>query len=201
MHKAIIFDLGKVLIPFDFKIGYRALARTCPYSSEEIPRRIATTGLVERFEKGLMEPADFVSRLSSELQLQIEFADFCEAWNSIFCGQLIDESVLASLAERYHLLVLSNTNAIHFGMVRERYQALLRHFHDMVLSYEVHSMKPEPEIFHAAIERSGCRPEECFFTDDIALNVEAARREGIDAVQFESPAQLEQEMAARGIAW
>jgi glucose-1-phosphatase len=72
---------------------------------------------------------------------------------------------------------------------------------DRILSFEVHSMKPEPEIFQAAVARAGCRAEECFFTDDLADNVEAAKRQGMDAVQFESPAQLEEEMDRRGIRW
>ena len=200
MHKAIIFDLGKVLVPFDYKIGYADLAGRCSLSPEEIPRRIAKTGLVERFEKGFIDPADFVKELSHALDLEIAYGDFCRVWSSIFVGQLIEDSVLKSLAGRYRLLLLSNTNAIHWEMIRENYP-MIEYFHDHVLSFQVNSMKPEPEIFRAAIERSGCRPEECFFTDDIAANVEAARREGMDAVQFQSPAQLQEEMARRGIRW
>jgi hypothetical protein len=55
MHKAILFDLGRVLINFDFRRGYRALERFCPHTAEEIPRRLAGTGLVEGFETGLLE--------------------------------------------------------------------------------------------------------------------------------------------------
>jgi FMN phosphatase YigB (HAD superfamily) len=200
MHKAIIFDLGKVLVPFDFKIGYRALELACPYRAEEIPRRIAKTGLVELLEKGLIGPLDFVDRLSKALELRLEYADFCRAWSSIFCGQLLADALLESLAARYRLLLLSNTNAIHWEMIRANYR-MIRYFHDRILSFEVHSMKPERKIFEAAVARAGCRADECFFTDDIGENVEAAKRLGIDAVQFESPAQLEEEMTRRGIRW
>jgi glucose-1-phosphatase len=200
MHKAIIFDLGKVLVPFDFKIGYRALEAACPYRADEIPRQIAKTGLVQRLEKGLIGPPDFVERLSEALELRLEYADFCRAWSSIFYGQLLADALLESLAARYRLLLLSNTNSIHWEMVRENYP-MIRYFHDRILSFEVHFMKPEPEIFQAAVARAGCRAEECFFTDDMADNVEAAKRLGMDAVQFESAAQLEREMARRGIRW
>jgi putative hydrolase of the HAD superfamily len=200
MHKAIIFDLGKVLVPFDFRLGYRALEPHCPYPMEEIRSRIAATGLVEPLEKGLIAPRDFVARLSKALELRIDYDAFCRIWSCIFTGQLIPDTVLESLAGRYRLLLLSNTNEIHFEMIRENY-TLLRHFHDLVLSYEVHAMKPEPEIFRAAVERAGCRPEECFYTDDIGAFVEAGRREGLDAVQFESPEQIEREMTVRGIKW
>ena len=60
-------------------------------------------------------------------------------------------------------------------------------------------MKPDPKIFEDAIAHAGCAAAECFFTDDLAPNVEAARTHGIDAVQFESAAQLEGELQARGL--
>ena len=63
MYKAILFDLGRVLIHFDFRRGYRALEGLCPYTAEEIPRRLAGTGLVERFETGLVEPREFVDQM------------------------------------------------------------------------------------------------------------------------------------------
>ncbi len=200
MHKAIIFDLGKVLVPFDFALGYRALEQRCPHPIPEIRRRIAASGLVEHLEKGLIEPRAFVAQLSQVLDLRVDYDAFCQIWGCIFNGQLIPDEVLASLAARYRLLMLSNTNEIHFQTIREKY-TLTRHFHDLILSFQVHAMKPEPEIFRAAVERAGCRPEECFYTDDIASFVEAARQEGIDAVQFESPAQIERQMNARGITW
>ena len=200
VHKAIIFDLGKVLVPFDFMLGYKALEPHCPYPVAEIRGRIAATRLVEPLEKGLIAPRDFVAQLSQALDLRIGYQEFCRIWSCIFTGQLIPDAVLASLAARYRLVLLSNTNDIHFQMIRENY-TLLGHFHDLVLSYEVHAMKPEAEIFQRAIERAGCPPEECFYTDDIASFVEAGKRLGLDAVQFESPLQIEREMNARGIAW
>jgi len=124
--------------------------------------------------------------------------EFCDTFNCIFTDTLVPESLLETLAARYRLVLLSNTNAIHFPWIRERYP-LLRHFHDLVLSYEVKAMKPDPEIYRAAVAKAGCRPEECFYTDDIAQFVEGARAVGIDAVQFVDAAQLERELRARGI--
>jgi FMN phosphatase YigB (HAD superfamily) len=201
MHKAVIFDLGRVLIDFDFQRGYHALQGLCPHAAAEIPRRLASTGLVERFETGRMEPRDFVAQMSAALDLKIDYDHFCRIWSSIFTETLIPESMLTGLAARYRLLLLSNTNAIHFEGLRASHPTLLRHFHELVLSYEVKAMKPRPEIYQAAIALAGCRPEECFYTDDIAPFVTAARSLGIDAVQFQSAAQLQGELQARGIRW
>jgi glucose-1-phosphatase len=197
-YKTVIFDLGRVLVNFDFERGYRALQPLCPYSAEEIPKRLATTHLVQDFETGLVEPHDFVAQMSAILDFSIDYDGFCAIWSSIFAETLVPESLLESLAARYRLLLLSNTNAIHFHMVRQTYP-LLRHFHDYILSYEVKAMKPRREIYDRALEVAGCRPEECFYTDDIAEYVEAARRLGIDAEQFRGAELLQAHLRARGI--
>src|SRR5450759_95495 len=173
MHKAILFDLGRVLINFDFQRGYRALAGLCPYAAEEIPRRLAGTGLVERFETGLVEPRGFMEQMCRILDLKVDYDQFRGIWSSIFTDILIPESTLEGLGRRYRLVLVSNTNALHFEMIRETYGHLLRHFDDLVLSYEVRAMKPLPEFFQAALERARCRPEECFYTDDIAAYINA----------------------------
>lgn len=199
--KTVIFDLGKVIVPFDFKRGYKRMSQLSGIPVAEIPARIAPTGLVDRFESGAIAPRDFVRELSRQLNLETSYENFCEIWSSIFLPEtLIPEAMVEGIARNYRLMLLSNTNAIHFKMLRSNYP-LLRHFHSFVLSYEVGAMKPLPAIYHRAIEEARCRAEECFFTDDLAPNVEAARSHGIDAVQFESAAQIAAELRRRGVAW
>ena len=201
MIKTVIFDLGKVIVPFDFTRGYKKLEGLSAYSAAEIPKLLSSNDLVQRFESGKVEPEDFVRELSKTLELRVDFDQFCEIWSSVFLPEtLIPESLLKGIKARYRLILLSNTNAIHFKMLEQTYPCL-RHFDDMVLSYRVGALKPSPAIYREAIARAGCRPEECFFTDDIADYVAAAKREGIDAVQFESREQLERELTARGIRW
>jgi glucose-1-phosphatase len=199
MHRAVIFDLGKVLLHFDFQRGYRALAERCPHAACDIPARIGAN-LVEKFETGRISSREFFAQFSRQIELSAGYDEFCEIWNGIFTETLIPEAMLEGLASRYRLLLLSNTNAIHFEMIRRTYP-MLRHFHHLVLSYEVGAAKPHPEIFEEAVRRAGCRPEECFYTDDVPKFVDAARALGIDAVQFHSCPQLVQELTARGITW
>jgi HAD superfamily hydrolase (TIGR01509 family) len=201
MIETIIFDLGGVIVPFDFRRSYAALEGRSPYRAEEIPKRIATTDLVTRFETGRIEPEDFVRQLTALLEVELTYEEFRELWSCIFLPHtLIPESLLAALRARYRLLLLSNTNAIHFEMLRERYP-LLDHFESYVLSYEVGALKPSPLIYTEALARAGCSAERCFFTDDIPAYVEGARRLGIDAVQFHDAEQLQREMRDRGIEW
>ncbi|HYP13980.1 MAG TPA: HAD family phosphatase [Bryobacteraceae bacterium] len=201
MIKTIIFDLGRVIIPFDFQKGYDRMALHCTYPAAQIPERLRTCDLVHRFESGKIEPEAFVTQLSSLLELNIQYEQFAEIWSSIFSADtLLPESLIESLHRRYRLLLLSNTNAIHFEMVRKTYP-LLRHFDEFVLSYKVGAMKPEPAIYQAALSLADCEPNECFFTDDIAAYVEAAKSHGIDAVQFQNREQIEAELRLRGVTF
>jgi putative hydrolase of the HAD superfamily len=197
--KAILFDLGNVIVPFDFKRAYSRLGPLCGCPVTEIRGRILSTDLIQRFETGRIAAEPFVSELSTLLGLKTTYREFCELWSSIFFEEtLLPESLIAGLGGRHRLLILSNTNPIHFSMLQERYE-LFRYFDDFVLSYEVGALKPDTTIYRTAIERAECRPEECFFTDDIAINVDAARINGMDAIQFQSAAQLEEELRARGL--
>jgi putative hydrolase of the HAD superfamily len=202
MIRAILFDLGNTLIPFDYNRGFSGIAPFSPCPVEEMRRRIAASDLARRFETGSMSGPQFVREFSELLELRpLDYRQFCDIWCSIFLPEtLIPDRMLLGLRENYRLVLLSNTNEIHFSMIWENYP-LLRHFHELVLSHRLGVMKPAPEIYRAAIERAGCRPEECFFADDVPAYVDAGRREGLDAVQFRSLPQLEQELRARGVAW
>jgi glucose-1-phosphatase len=197
LTRAIIFDLGRVIVPFDFRRAYAQVESLTGIPAAEIPGRIRGTGLVDLLESGKIAPRDFVQQISAVLNLSCTYNEFCEIWSSIFTREtLISEDLLRRIASRYPLVVLSNTNAIHFEMIRANYP-LLRHFHTLILSHEVGAMKPSPLIYEKAVEAAGCRPEECFFTDDIQEYVDGAKRYGIDAVRFESQNQIESELRKR----
>ena len=199
--KAVLLDLGNVIVPIDFSRCHEAFSEVSSVPPQEIPRRLRPTGLSERFETGRITPEEFASEVCGILGMRVSYPQFWEIWSTIFLPQtLIPESLIEGLRRQQRLLLLSNTNAVHFAMAQERYP-LLRHFDDFVLSYQVGATKPSPAIYREAIARAGCRPEECFFTDDVGPFVEAARQEGMDAVQFQSREQLETELESRGITW
>ena len=199
--RAIIFDLGRVIVPFDFTRGYKKLEALCGIPTAEIPGRLAATKLVQQLETGDIDSRAFVREISSCLNLTTTYENFCEIWSSVFLPEtLISDDFLQALAREYPLILLSNTNEIHFEMIRASYP-LLRHFRSYVLSYRVGAMKPSPVIYRKAVEAAGCKPCECFFTDDIQAYVDGAKDEGIDAVQFQSADQIEAELRKRGVTW
>lgn len=199
--KAVIFDLGRVIVPFDFNRAYQRVAARTGDTLETVAERARNSGLAPEYEAGRLGSRDFAVRMCESLGLDASFDEFCDIWNCVFLPEpLVPESLLQGLAARYPLVLLSNTNEIHFEMLRVQYP-LLRHFHRFTLSYEVGAMKPEDAIYRAAVENCGVAPGECFFTDDIPDYVDAARRFGIDAVQFHSAGQIEAELRNRGLSW
>ena len=201
MTKAILLDLGGVLVELDFPRAYRAAARLTGLDITEVPERIRRTGLSEPYEQGRISSREFYRRFSAALALRVSYGRFCDLWGDMFGAEpLLKPSFLAGLRARYRLLLVSNTNELHFEWIR-RHFPLIEEFDDYVLSYEVGSMKPAPEIYLEAVRRAGCAAGECFFADDKEENVDAAGRLGIDAVRFTDEKALQAELRERGVGW
>ena len=199
MTKALIFDLGNVVIAFDFTRGYQALQPYTSLRAEEIPRRIAETGVVPPYERGEVSSLHFYHTLAAALHLNLPYNQFRDLWSTIFLPDpLLPDALLADLHQRHRVVLLSNTNEIHFQMIHRSYP-ILRHFDALVLSYQVGAMKPDPRIYQEAVRQAGHRPEECFYTDDVPEFVEAGRRFGLDAVPFTGAADLERNLRERGL--
>jgi putative hydrolase of the HAD superfamily len=194
MIKTFIFDLGKVIVPFELDNALKILESVCDFSSLDVKEKIFASQEVLLFEKGEISPEAFFDFLKNLLNLRMNFDEFASAWNSIFSFEpIISESLIERLEAKYRLIVLSDTNKLHFEFIKQKFP-ILRHFSDFVVSYEVGFLKPSPEIFQVAVEKAECLPKECFFTDDREANVEGAKKLGINALQFISPDQFEQEL-------
>jgi glucose-1-phosphatase len=201
MIKTVILDLGKVLVDFDFARGLERMSRRSACPPAEIRRRLADARLAYRYETGQLSSERFYREVCDLLSLEADFEEFCAIWNHIFLPDpLIPAEFLEGLRRHQKLVLLSNTNEIHFRYLATRYP-LLGHFDSRVLSHEVGAAKPDPAIYEAAVRASGFTAPECFFADDVAENVEGARRAGLDAEQFVSLEKLRTDLAKRSIRW
>jgi HAD superfamily hydrolase (TIGR01549 family) len=200
MVKAIIFDLGRVLVNVDFEMGYSRMAALSGLRIEEVRDRLQDSRLAYAFESGLMPSAEFAARVSELMGVSPSFEEFAEIWYSVFHeGPIVPEEFIAGLHERYRLVLLSNTNALHYEMLEQRLP-VLKHFDAYTLSYQLGSQKPSPAIYHDAIVKAGCEPGECFYTDDINEYIDGARAAGIQAAQFRGFSRLKSDLQAAGVA-
>jgi HAD superfamily hydrolase (TIGR01509 family) len=199
MIEVIYLDLGKVLIDFDYAVAAQRLLEISPLPFSEITKVLSEPQLLFEFETGKLSALEYYKIICDALEMQVSPNEFRSLWGSMFLPEpLVSENFLRELKQRKRLILLSNTNEIHFEYIEENFP-ILNQIEERLLSFRVGYMKPDPHIFQLAIEKAGVAPEKIFFADDRIENVEGARLAGIEAIQFKSEKQLRQELNDRGI--
>ncbi len=184
MIKTLIFDLGNVIVRFDHGRIVRRVEQFCDLNGSEIFEQLFASDIVHDYDHGRISSLEFFNRVQKQLNLRMTFDEFSEAWNSTFdLDPILPEEMFTRLSQKYRLLILSDTNELHFEFIKQKF-SLLQCFDDFVVSYRVGALKPAPEIFLAAVEKANCLPAECFFIDDRAPNVAGAQKVGLQAALF-----------------
>ncbi len=195
---ALAFDLGNVLVRVDHLRFCRRLAALVDLSPEEVYAAVFQTRLEPRFDTGRLSSPAFCRRIMGRFRLALPYPRFCALWNEIFDPMEGMEEVVERLGGRYLLLLVSNTNPLHFRYIRQRFP-VVRHFRRFILSYRVGSRKPEAGFYQALIREAGGEPAHCLFIDDKPPFVEAARAHGLLAWHFTSPQEFKQEVTRHGL--
>jgi len=197
--KAIVFDLGNVLIPFDYSIAVRRLNAIEENLGETfLTFYKANYELHRSFERGDLSKEKFISLMLDALSNKIEEETFCKIYSEIFTVNQNVASLLPELKRNYKLVLLSNTNAIHKKYGWGRYE-FIQYFDKLILSHEVNAVKPEEKIYKAVVEFTGLQPKEHLFIDDILEYVDGAKNLGWDGIQFLGYENLIEELQMRGI--
>jgi putative hydrolase of the HAD superfamily len=201
--KTIFWDIGGVLLTNGWDRGQRSRVLTA--LGVNLPAYEAVHDEVNYFwERGLMTAQDFFAKLVIETNPDLHLT-FEQLW-PLVCGEskvLHQESfeILAALEKsaEYRLATINNESK-ELNAYRLDTFGLRQYFNYFICSAYVHEMKPLPDIYRAAIDISGFPPETALFIDDKQENCEAARSFGMNAIHFESPAQLRASLTQRGIA-
>ena len=186
--KAVVFDLGMVLLHFAFRRAAEALAPHCDEDASFVQRTIDQSPLLHAYESGRIPFAEFLASFRAATGYRGDgpmfrrlFADIFEPFPEMvgFLGQLGAESIPTYL--------LSNTNEAAVEHVRGTYP-FYGLFTGHVLSYEVGCMKPLPPIYETVETLSGLNGPSLFFIDDRAENIEAALARGWHGIVHSDPA-------------
>lgn len=195
---AVAFDLGNVLVGVDQSGFCRRLAAYTQASPEEISALVFNGPLKFRYDSGLLTTPEFYQQITDHLQSTLSYDQFCALWTGFLTPWEHMTEVVARLQPRYPLVLVSNTDPLHFEYVKAHFP-VMRHFCRYILSYELGCQKPDPRIYQTLLAALDCPPEQCLFIDDLLINVEAARRHGLQAWQFLSCAGLKQRLARQGL--
>lgn len=198
-YSAIVFDLGQVLVRFDYKFFVEKVNKHKAGIGELFLELYKNNYEVHRdFEKGKLSEKIFIDKMLGFLDHIIDGETFCRYWSDIFSFNNDVIALLPELKKKYKLYLVSNTNSIHKKYGYQNYE-FLKLFDQLFLSHEVGFIKPEVEIYRAVEIASGFTSEEHIFIDDILEYVNAAQKIGWDGIQFLSYDDLVKKLKAREI--
>jgi len=198
-YSVIVFDLGNVLLPFDYNILIKKLDSVKEGSGKHfVDTYFANYEFHRDFERGKISEEKFIERMLEILDHSIDGETFCNYFSSVFKQNKEVTALLPVLKKNYTLILLSNTNSIHEKYGWEYYD-FLKYFNDLILSHKIGAVKPEEKIYRAVEKSSGSPAEEHIFVDDIEEYVNAAKSFGWDSIHFKGYNSLVRDFRFRGI--
>lgn len=188
--RAVIFDIGRVLIRVDVARAMDGLGAGLKLAPEELWAAIEKDPSWKDWQEGRMTARDYHLQLTKRLSSSLPFDKFADAWNlALDPKPLQDTSLFERLAKRYRLALLSNTDPVHVAHMEPHYE-FFRFFPTRIYSCVVGASKPNPLIYREALRACRVQASEAVYIDDIPAYVEAAKSLGMAGIVYKSPEQL-----------
>lgn len=195
-YKAILFDLGGVLIDIDYYATERAFEQLGVSDFKERYTQLSQNELFDRFECGEISPQHFVNLLLPFTQSGTSPNQVVAAWNAML-GTFPSEKInlLERLVKTTPLFMLSNTNELHWQEVGRAWQKVstepMQHFFSAIyLSHEIGKRKPHPETFVWVCQQMGFEPADVLFIDDSPQHIEGAMKAGLQVHYYQDAAEF-----------
>ncbi len=185
--KAIIFDLGNVLIDIDWQVTYNCLLKHAQVREFDWT---AFEKLLHSAERGEIDAQGFRDGLRRLLGSGVSDKQIDDCWNSmIFDFKQERKQLVRELRKVYPVYVLSNINEIHRRYVESQPYWEPQLFTGIFWSCKTGSRKPEKQIYRKVLDEIGAVPQQVLFFDDKEENVESARELGINAILVDRPVE------------
>ena len=190
--RAVIFDIGRVLVKVDVPRAMAGLSRGVSLSPQELWSAIEKDPRWSDWQEGRISPHDWHLHMTKRLGSPLTFTEFRDAWNrSLDPTPLQTNDLFAAIAKKHKLALLSNTDPIHVAHLESTFD-FFQFFPQStrVYSCAVRASKPSPVIFQAALKAAKTPAAQSVFIDDILEFVQAARSLGLQAIHYQNPGQL-----------
>ncbi len=199
MIKTIIFDIGNVLTLF----AWEEFFEKCEYEPSIIDRlkkaTVPTPNWAE-YDLGLLTDEEILEGfIANDPGIEKELRESLASLEGIIirCDYTIPW-IKDLKAKGYQVLVLSNFSRRAFEDCAEALD-FLQYTDGGILSYRDHLIKPNPAIYQLIIDRYHLTPSECVFIDDLATNVEGAKKAGMHSLVFHNQSQAIEDLKKLGV--
>ncbi len=192
--KAIIFDLGRVLVDVDLTKGIfkYTLSGETP-SEKEVLDSLMKDSFYQNYACGRFPAEKFQQEFCRRLNLAMDFETFKKEWNDVFKPLPGMEKLVRQVAKTYKIGLLSDIGPLHWTHLQETL-AVLNLFPNPVLSFRIGLLKPDKKTYLLAADSVETAPDRCLFIDDREINVQGAAETGMKALLFEGPEKLRKEL-------
>lgn len=195
----VLWDVGNVIVRWDPRTLYAKIFPE-PAARDRFLSSVCTLawhGLTDRGVPADQNTADLIARFPEH---EAEIRAWWERWDEMFSGAIEETAeAMEALAERgVPQFGLTNMAGPVWPTIEPMAPAV-RHLKAVVVSGDEKLIKPEPEIYRIACQRSGMAPEQLLFVDDSAANIAAARELGFHVLHFTDPKALRPTLETHGL--
>ena len=192
--KVFAFDLGGVLLGFDYKIALSRIKDKMEASTDRVIEELYYNEFGSSFEKGLISSEQFYLNFKDNFKASLSYEEFADIWCDIFFAQDEVIGLVEAIRKTHPVFLISNINQLHFDYVFEKFPKVFSLFNDLILSFKVKSVKPEPEIYETLKEVACVEYKDIIYIDDRQDLISAAKKLNLQSIQFISYSQLLREL-------
>src|SRR5678809_195193 len=187
MVRTIVFDLGKVLVEFDYGIAGRKLAERSRMAAVELGQFLVHVPLIIRYETGLISSAEFYQEVRAASGYTGDLEEFAGLFADIFTPIEAMVGLNEELRRKgFQTFIFSNTNELAIRFIRQNFP-FFKSFDGYILSYEHYAMKPDAKLYEVVESKTGARGAEILYLDDRPENIAAGAERGWQVILQESP--------------
>lgn len=199
MQPVFIFDLGKVLVDFDYTVAARKVAARSKKAPKDLHAFLGSSPILIEYESGRITRQQFYDSVREAIGFLGDMVEFGSFFADIFTEMPPMIALHAELRRAgFKTYIFSNTNDLAIEHVRRNFP-FFKHFDGYIFSYEVGGLKPQPEIYEAMEKLTGRRGADLIYLDDRPENIEAGTARGWRAILHESPEKTRRALAGMGV--
>jgi putative hydrolase of the HAD superfamily len=189
--RALLFDLGGVIVELDWDRAFAAWARAAKVDAAQLRQRFSFDEPYQRHERGEIRAVEYYDALNASLGIDVPHEVLDQGWRDIFASAIEPTaSLLRELHGSIPLYAFSNTNPVHYDAWSTRFREVLTPFEHVFTSCDIGARKPDRAAFEHVARAIGVAPEAILFFDDTEENIRGARAIGMPAVLVRGPGDV-----------